>query len=325
MELTQRPCRAGISLVVPVRDEAATIRALLWSIERQTRPPDEVLIVDTGSNDDTVALARALTAGDPRFEIIQFGDATPGAARNVGVSRARHDLIALTDAGIELDASWLELLESQSSAADVVYGSYDPFPGSRFERHAALASVAPRAVRRAPGASTASCLVRRSTWDAVGGFLDLRTADDLIFMERVAASAARIGHAPGARLWWRIPPDLRSTFRRLRLYSRVNALAHRQRHWHYGVARWYLVAAPFVALAFNDPRWLLVPAGGFVARVLWHLSRQRDGRKVTWILNPIRVAFTAVVLVTVDAATFLGWAEAVRERLRRRSAARCAG
>ncbi|HEV2765010.1 MAG TPA: glycosyltransferase, partial [Pyrinomonadaceae bacterium] len=51
-----------VSLVVPVRDEAETIDELLSSIAAQTRPPDEVLIVDGGSRDDTVARVRAAGA-----------------------------------------------------------------------------------------------------------------------------------------------------------------------------------------------------------------------------------------------------------------------
>ena len=47
----------AISLVVPVREEEGSLAALVDSIRRQTRPPDEVLLVDGGSTDRTVALA----------------------------------------------------------------------------------------------------------------------------------------------------------------------------------------------------------------------------------------------------------------------------
>ena len=61
------PCHADrrVSLVVPVRNEEGSLAALVESIRRQTRAPDEVVLVDGGSTDRTVALARELTAGDP--------------------------------------------------------------------------------------------------------------------------------------------------------------------------------------------------------------------------------------------------------------------
>jgi hypothetical protein len=249
--------------------------------------------------------------------IIEARDATPGAGRNAGVERADYERVALTDAGIELDAAWLECLEAQAQNADVVYGGFEPFPGSLFQRCAALAYVAPRKPGpRGRGPFLASSLLRKRVWETVRGLPDLRAAEDLMFMERVGASGARIAYAPGARLWWRLQPNLRRTFARFRLYSRVSALAGRQRHWHYGIAKQYLVAAALLALGWRDRRWLLLPVAGFLTRVVRSVGVRRDGRGLRWAVNPIRLGLVALVIVTVDAATFVGWAEALRERCR---------
>ena len=53
----------SVSLVVPVRNEEATLGQLVDSIRGQTRPPDEVILVDGGSDDRTVFLARAVRTG----------------------------------------------------------------------------------------------------------------------------------------------------------------------------------------------------------------------------------------------------------------------
>src|SRR5262249_33728159 len=97
-----------ITLVVPVKNEEASIGELIGSIARQTRRPDEVLLVDGGSTDGTVALAESLTEHDPRYRVVRAGEATPGRGRNVGFEEATHDWVALTDAGIRLDPAWLE-------------------------------------------------------------------------------------------------------------------------------------------------------------------------------------------------------------------------
>src|SRR5215210_5884308 len=156
-----------ISLVVPVRNEEGSLARLVSSVRAQTRRPDEVLLVDGGSTDRTVELARELAAGDERFRIVEAGAASPGRGRNVGASEARHPWLAFTDAGIGLDPEWLERLAEkveEEPGTEVVYGNFEPLARTFFERCAAVAYVPPKspheggAVR---GPSIASSLVRR--------------------------------------------------------------------------------------------------------------------------------------------------------------------
>src|SRR5215218_5912396 len=137
----------SISLVVPVRNEEESLARLVSSIRRQTRQPDEVILVDGGSTDRTVALARELAAGDERFRIVEAGQASPGRGRNVGAGEARYPWVAFTDAGIGLDPEWLERLADEveeEPATEVVYGNYDPSTETFFERCAAIAYVSPK-------------------------------------------------------------------------------------------------------------------------------------------------------------------------------------
>ena len=307
----------GISLVVPVRNEEISIGELIASISRQTRRPDEVVLVDGGSTDQTVALAEGLTAQDPRYRIVRAGDATPGRGRNVGFAEARHDWVALTDAGIRLDPEWLERLADvaeRDPSIRVVYGNYEPVQETLFERCAALAYVAakqhrPGGLMRGP--SIASALIHRDVWEAVGGFPDLRAAEDLVFMERIDGQKFHVGWAPGATVAWRLQPTLARTFRRFVLYSKHNVWAGRQRDWHHGIARQYLVALPFVVLAFaHSPWWLGAPLLGALTRVAKSLWVRREGRGLIWLLNPIQFAGVGVILAAIDLATFVGWVQA---------------
>ena len=268
-----------------------------------------------------------MTAGDARFRVVEAGDATPGRGRNVGVAAARNDWVAFTDAGIRLEASWLEHLAAEverDPEAEVVYGNYEPLTRTLFERCAAIAYVPPRPPGGASlrGVSIASALLRRRVWEAVGGFPDLRAAEDLIFMERVEQRGFKIRHAPRANVWWQIQPTLGGTFRRFTLYSKHNVWAGRQRFWHYGVARLYAVALVFVVLAFvHSLWWLIVPALGLAARAGKSVWRHREGRGIFWALNPVRLSLVALILLTVDLATFVGWAQARLHATPKQSAA----
>lgn len=310
-----------VSLVIPVRDEETTLGRLLASIKAQTLPADEVIFVDGGSTDKTVELLRKASLGNTAVRVIEAGPASPGKGRNIGISAASNEWVALTDAGIRLDPRWLEELVKVVCGdpdVDVVYGHYEPVVDSFFERNAALVYVPPAQPRnggRMRGPFIASSLLRRSVWQAVGGFPDLRAAEDLIFMERVENSAFKIGWAPAACVWWQLRPTLLTTFRRFVLYSRHNVLAGRQRYWHYGVARQYVVALIFVLLALTMGVWplLLVIPFGLLLRVFRSIWRQRHSLTIGAMLNPLRWAHVLVITFAIDLATFIGWIQARRE------------
>lgn len=311
-----------ITLVVPVRDEESALPALVRSIEGQCRAPDAVVFVDGGSIDGTVGLLRAVGDRNPTWRVVEAGPATPGRGRNIGFEVATTEWVALTDAGIELDAHWLDRLARVAEAdgeADIVYGHYEPAVNGYFAACAALAYVAPpEGSARGPVRSRfiASSLVKKELWGRAGGFPDLRAAEDQLFMRKVEDLGARVAIAPEARVTWQLQVGLLATFRRFRTYSRVNALVGEQRNWHYGVARMYAVA---LALGILAPRWrhrLLLGLLGGLTRAERSIWAHREGREMAWVLNPGRLAGVAAVLLAVDAATFVGWADAVHERRR---------
>lgn len=307
-----------VSLVVPVRDEAATLPALVDSIACQTHQPDEVVFVDGSSQDDTIAILRAACESDHRLRVIEAEDATPGRGRNIGIAAAHHDWIALTDAGIRLEPTWLErLIEviENDRSIDVVYGNYEPEINSFFEHCATLCYVAPKQTRPGGvmrGPSIASALIRRDVWRTVGGFPDLRATEDLIFMERIDQHAYKIGWAPTATVWWQLRPTLSSTFQKFVVYSMHNVWAGRQWDWHYGLAKKYLASFPFLVLGLaHSVWWFSVPVLIFLARVAKNIWVRREDRGILWLLNPPQFFATAVVMAAIDLATFIGWVRAL--------------
>jgi cellulose synthase/poly-beta-1,6-N-acetylglucosamine synthase-like glycosyltransferase len=307
--------------VIPVRDEEESLPALIDAIRRQTLAPAEVIIVDGGSTDRTLEVARRLTAGDETCRVLAAGAGTPGRNRNVGAEAATNEWVAFTDAGAWPEPDWLERLvdaAARDGSAEVVYGNFEPVESAFFEQCAALVYPPPKVERpggRMRGPSTASMMLRREVWQRVGGFPDMRAAEDLVFMDRVEAGGFRVAWAPDATVWWQLPPTLARTVDRFVLYSKHNVWAGRQRAWHYGVARQYAVAALFALLALlHSPWWLLAVGLGLGARVFRSVWRRREGRNLRWALNPARLAGVGVMLVTIDLATFVGWAQATARR-----------
>ncbi len=93
------PVTLPVSVVIPAYDRAEMLRRSLASVAMQTCPPDEVIVVDDGSRDDTQHVARALGARVIRHE----ENRGLSAARNTGLRTATHQWVALLDS----DDEWL--------------------------------------------------------------------------------------------------------------------------------------------------------------------------------------------------------------------------
>ena len=311
------PQQTKISLVIPVLNEETSINALAESIRNQTKPPDETIFVDGGSTDETIKIINRLVSQNAFFKLIKTERATPGRGRNIGAADARFEWIAFTDAGIRLEPSWLEELAKvvqQDETIDVVYGSFEPEQKSFFERYAALSYIAAKQRKNGAwwrGPSIASALMRRKVWKKIGGFPDLRAAEDLIFMEEIERQKFKIGYAPRAIVWWQLRPTLGSTFQKFVIYSKHNVWAGRQYDWHYGIAKQYLLLAPFVALGlFHHPLWLSVTLLWLLLRTAKRIWTRREDRSLWWALNPLQFMAVAFLILVIDLATYLGWIQA---------------
>ena len=131
-------------------------------------------------------------------------------------------------------------------------------------------------------------------------------------MKRIEDGGFKVGWAPEATTWWQMQPSIARTFRKFLLYSKHNVWAGRQGDWHYGIARQYAVVLVLIVLAiFHSSWWLLLIAAGLATRVGQSIWRRREGRGVLWALNPAQFLGVAVILLTIDLATFIGWAQAV--------------
>lgn len=299
----------GISVIIPLQDEARSVEALLQSINRQSLSPAEVVIVDAGSRDETIRLAHAVPT-QTHVRIVRADRVHPGVARNIGVAASRSQWLAFTDGGIILEPDWLaELAAAVAGGTAVVYGHYEPVCDTFFKQCAALAYVPARNPEGTRGPSVASCLVRRSTFDAVGGFPPYRAAEDLIFIERLRAQGFDRVFAPRAVVHWHMAADPRATYARFAAYSYHNLIAGWGRNWHLGVAKLYgllgLAVGAAMILGLGAGATLMLPSF-FLGRALkagWIKRRSFSFRA----LSLSRVVGTAAVLVIIDAATLSGW------------------
>jgi glycosyltransferase involved in cell wall biosynthesis len=210
-----------ISVVVPAYNAERWIAATLDSVAAQTHRALEVIIVDDGSTDGTVAIAEAFARRDPRFRVVRQANAGVAAARNHGASLAQSDLLAFVDA----DDLWSPDKTKRQLAALAAAG---PGTGLCYSWYVMI-DGADTVIYREPGriiegevldtlfvenfiGNGSAALVRREAFDRVGGFEPaLRNAsaqgcEDILFYCRVAEHY-RFAVAPGYHIGYRQLPD----------------------------------------------------------------------------------------------------------------------
>lgn len=307
-----------VSIVVPVRNEEASIRELLDSLLAQTRPPDEIVITDGGSVDATTQIIDEYIRKGAPVRLIRAGAAFPGRGRNLGAAQASHEWLGFTDAGIRLANNWLETLVARAEedeSIDVVYGSWQPVTNTFFKQCAAIAYVPPPSPHN--GVVTrprfiASTLLRREAWQKVRGFPeDLRSAEDLIFMDRVENAGYRFVFEPRAQVHWDLRPTLWSTFKRFVVYSRNNIRAGLFRQWQATIlVRYGVVGILAIAALIIEPRWIWFPIALWLlmlaARAVVSIRRNRICYPASFLQNLVRGAMVMSLLAVLDAAAIIG-------------------
>jgi len=260
-----------ISVIIPVRNEEQSIGQLLISLTNQTLKPSEIVITDGGSTDATPQIISEHVERGAPIQLIRERAALPGRGRNLAAAQAANEWIAFIDAGIRPEPTWLELLAKRAQFPgdiDVVYGSYEPVADTFFKRCAVMAYVAPpveiegKLVR---SRSVVSLLMKRSVWQTVGGFPEnLRSAEDLVFMNKIEQANFRIANAPDALVHWQVQATPWLTFKRFVTYARNNMRAGLWRQWQAAIFKRYGLLLLLTLPIFRfGAEWLLVTV------VLW--------------------------------------------------------
>ena len=259
-----------ISLIATVLNEGDNIRCLFDSIKRQSRPPDEIVIVDGGSADDTLAIMQSYAHELPLRLFVEPG-CNISQGRNRAIAEARGDIIAVTDAGVVLSEAWLEAITApllRDPTLKAASGFFQADPQSAFE--AALgATTLPLAdeIDRATFLpSSRSIAFRKSAAEAIGLYPEwLDFCEDLVFDIRLRRYGGAFAFAPAALARFRPRPGLRQFFRQYYLYARGDGKANLWLKRHLIRYVTYLALAPLIVvggLAINPAIWLLFLLGG---------------------------------------------------------------
>lgn len=165
------------SVIIPVRNRPTLVAAAVASLQKQTLPVQEILVVDDASTDETPEIVAELARRDDRVRLLKLPERHGAShARNVGIRHTEADWVGFLDS----DDEWLpEKHFLQQQRLTEVPGSVASFTGIRYvlpngsKDQPLPAKLAPPALRRMNFlGSTSTALVRREALLAVDGFDD---------------------------------------------------------------------------------------------------------------------------------------------------------
>ena len=303
------------ALVTTCYREAEAIDAFIDAVLAQTRQPDEIIIVDGGSDDGTVGrIEERIQKGEPIALIVEPG-AKRSVGRNRGVQASSADLIAITDVGSQPHSDWFERiiapLESDEPP-DVVAGYYVADPSTTWEAAVAAATV-PVVEEVDPDTflpSARSIAFRRSAWEKAGGYPEsVWVSEDTAFDLALKATGAQFVFEPAAAVAWRPHAAVNRLFVQFYRYARGDAEC---RIWFRHYTKAYLVACLSAVSLIGGALWwpalLGLPALGVLYWLRHAVRAQRRARALAAIL------LAPLANAIVDAAHVLGYSRGLLER-----------
>ena len=208
-----------LSVIIPVKNEELHLATTLPLISQYvpTRHMGRLIVIDNGSTDGSVAIAKRFDAS-----VITAPDASLGKMRNLGAQEASDDILLFLDADISLTAAWAntlpQVLNTLSANPLTITGSWPEVPTDAGWIARAWTPKRPK-TGRVPHLGAAHLLVRTDTFRRIGGFDErISTGEDYDFCVRARAFGAEVVAVPDLRVVHRGEPRTLWQFLRRELW-----------------------------------------------------------------------------------------------------------
>jgi glycosyltransferase involved in cell wall biosynthesis len=246
----------SVSIVVCAYNADRTMDACLASLRTLNYPNYEVVVVNDGSTDGTLAISQAHQAAyeadpaAPRFVLVDQPNKGLSVARNVGAAAAGGKIIAYTDSDCVPDPDWLAFLVYRFVRSGFVAVGGPNFPPPE-------PSLVPAAVAVSPGGPTHVLLddevaehipgcnmaFTKEALDSIGGFEPIFAAagDDVDLCWRLQNSGHAVGFSAAATVWHYRRNTVKAYLKQQMGYGKAEALLYFKHPYRFnllGQSRW---------------------------------------------------------------------------------------
>jgi glycosyltransferase involved in cell wall biosynthesis len=299
--------RRSVALVMPVRNEEASIVETLESVLASSRLPDECICADGMSTDNTVKLINSFADRGLKLRVVENPTLFCGGGRNRAIEATDCEIILIADFGNLVDKYWIENMVrpfETDSNVDVVAGMFKPRVHSEFEH--CMASIhyyedytldrysdeekiklLPKTIL--PGGMSIG--LTKEIWRRAEGFPEwLAKAQDKMFSRKTHALGAKVVVAWNAYVYHHMRSTPLQVFKQLYFYGRGNGQMHFVSSHFIKLAAFYLFFIGLL-LAGSLSTFFYILAAVVMLAYVFH-----SGIKKIYRADPKRFAFVHVLL-----------------------------
>ncbi|GAB3900405.1 glycosyltransferase [Larkinella knui] len=256
------------SVIIPVYNRPDELRELLESLSRQTRVPDEIVVVEDGS----VTRADAVVESFKNRLNIHYYDKPNGGqgfARNYGFERATGDYFVIFDSDALVPAHYFEAVEQRLQSdwldayggPDAAHPSFTPIQKAiSYSMTSPFTTGGIRGSKKNLGGKfhprSFNMGFSRNVYEKIGGYKISRMGEDIEFAIRIIETNFKTGLLPEAFIYHKRRTDFGQFYRQLRFFGRARI----------NIARFYpselrlvhTFPALFTLFMFSIPVWFFI-------------------------------------------------------------------
>jgi glycosyltransferase involved in cell wall biosynthesis len=213
------------SVITPVRNEGESIYRFLCRIKDQTLKPEEVVVVENSSTDNTLSeIQRFIKDYGKEVNIKLIVSKEKGLARdrNIGIKEATNEILILLDAGVEFGNDLFEMLLatfSEFPSADLIAGIYEPTEENVWSKSFVWDWKSIDYANYIP--SSRCLLIKRSKVLSMGGYPEFLpyTGEDTLFAIRYRKISNLWIINKRIKVLWHAPTNKKEAFKKAFLYG----------------------------------------------------------------------------------------------------------
>jgi len=219
-----------LSIIIPTHNSQKTINRCLDSITNQSflREQYEIIVVDDGSTDMTVSIAKELGADS----VIVTKPCFQGKARNIGVKIAKGEFLAFIDSDCVAKVDWINSIVTELQKSDAITG---PIENGNYDSNVAWAEYLIEfggwdefkkrsQIRFIPGCNQA---YQSSAFEKTGGFTENPSSEDVLFGESLRRAGINPIFVPTIRIEHLCRTDKDKVLKNMKLLGKYSVRARR--------------------------------------------------------------------------------------------------
>ena len=215
--------KQDVSVYCTVLNEETSVASLLESLISQTLQANEIVFVDGGSTDKTIAIIQEYAKKYGQIRLIVEKGANVAQGRNLAIANTRNDIIVSIDAGCTADRFWLERIVGYfDDNVDIVTGMCLPVGKTLFEVCAGEVLYPTVDAFRADWPSHQNFAFRRYVWEKIKYPERCYRSEDTWFNMRIKENGFKCVLGKDAIVYWRPRSNLREVFKNSYAWAKSN-------------------------------------------------------------------------------------------------------